>query len=210
MHNMIFNKFLIALIVAIPVISMAAEGTPAGEPKIAPPAQTTATTPKVISSEKNPPATTVAEHPAKIGYVDIARIGTESVRGKTLRDLLVARKDKLQAKVDVKKKQIEKAKKSIESKIATMSPQQREAKSLEFQKKLDDFQKFVRASEEELLALQEKETRSLYDEIERSAAAYGKANGFSVIVVKKELLYVGSSVDAQDVTEALIKALSVK
>jgi hypothetical protein len=38
--------------------------------------------------------------------------------------------------------------------------------------------------------------------------AHGKANGFAVIVVKKELLYIGSSADTSDVTDDLIKALN--
>jgi len=52
------------------------------------------------------------------------------------------------------------------------------------------------------------ETRALYEAIEQAAVEHGKANIFAAIVVKKELLYVGSSVDAQDVTDALIKTLN--
>ena len=95
-----------------------------------------------------------------------------------------------------------------DAKFAKMTPQQREAKSKEFQKKVEEFQKFARTSEEELLVLQDKETRMLYEAIEQSAVAHGKANGFDAIVVKKEMLYVGSLVNAQDVTDDLIKALN--
>lgn len=191
MHNMFFKKLLIALIIGLPTLSVAADGAP-----------------QVIATESKPPEETAARQPTKIGYVDIVRIGTESDRGKALKSLLTGKKDQLLGKIDGKKKQIEKLKASIESKISTMTPQQREAKSKEFQKKLDDFQKFARTSEEELFALQDKETKALYEAIERSAVAHGTANGFSVIVVKKELLYVGSGVEAQDVTEALIKSLN--
>jgi outer membrane protein len=90
-----------------------------------------------------------------------------------------------------------------------MTPQQRDAKSKEFQKKLEEFQKLAQASEEELLALREKETRALYESIEQAAVEHGKANAFAAIVVKKELLYVGSSVDVQDVTDPLIKSLNL-
>lgn len=140
--------------------------------------------------------------------MDITRIAAESEQGKSLKTLLTSRKDKLQAKIDGKKKQIEKLKVSIEAKIAKMSPQQREAKSKEFQKKVEEFQKFARASEEEFFALQDKETRTLYGAIEQAAVAHGKANDFAAIAVKKELLYVGSSVATEDVTDALIKELN--
>lgn len=154
-----------------------------------------------------------APHPAavqtaRLGYVDIGRIAAESERGKELKAQLTSKKDQFQGKIDGKKKQIEKFKSSIEAKFAKMTPQQREAKSKEFQKKVEEFQKFARTAEEELLVLQDKETRMLYEAIEQSAVAHGKANGFDAIVVKKEMLYVGSLVNAQDVTDDLIKALN--
>lgn len=197
----IFRRVLIACFFALPSLVFAADNTPEVKPST--PTQTTVSAPTEAVLK---PA--VAVQAARIGYVDIARIGTESERGKALKTLLTTKKDKLQGKIDGKKKQIEKLKTSIEAKIASMTPQQRETKSKEFQKKLEELQKFAQASEEELLVLQDKEARALYEAIEQSATAHGKANGFAAIVVKKELLYVGGSVDAQDVTEALIKALN--
>ena len=196
-----FKRVLIACFFALPSLVSAADNT--AEVKSTAPLQTTVSAP--AEAELKP---AVAAQTARIGYVNIARIGTESERSRALKTLLTSRKDKLQGKIDGKKKQIEKLKTSIEAKIATMTPQQREAKSKEFQKKLEEFQKFAQASEDEFIALQEKETRALYEAIEQAAVEHGKANGFAAIVVKKELLYIGSSVDAQDVTDALIKALN--
>lgn len=196
----IFKRALIVSFLVLPSLAFAADN--GAEVKPTAPLQMTVTAPAEAA-----PKPAGAVQPARIGYVDFARIGTESERGKALKVLLTAKKDKLQVKVDGKKKQIEKLKTSIEAKIATMTPQQRETRSKEFQKKLEEFQKLAQASEEELMALQEKETRALYEAIEQAAVTHGKANGFAAIVVKKELLYVGSSVDAQDVTGELIKAL---
>lgn len=198
----IYKRVLIACFFALPSLAFAADNAAEIKPA-APAAQATPPTP--VDPVLKPAA---AAQPARIGYVDINRIGTESERGKALKVLLNTKKDKLQVKVDAKKKQIEKLKASIEAKIATMTPPQREAKSKEFQKKLEEFQKFARTSEEELYTLQEKESKSLFEAIEQAAVVYGKANGFSAIVVKKELLYLGNSVDAQDVTDALIKELN--
>lgn len=200
--------FTVAVMVALPIMSTAADVAPVGDPKVTPPAQTTTSAPQITAPEIKPVATTPVRLSTKIGYVDIVRIGTESDKGKALKALLEAKKNQLQGKIDGKKKQIEKLKASIESKIASMTPPQREAKSKEFQKKLDEYQKFVRTSEEELMTLQEKETKSLFEEIERTSVAHGTANGFAVIVIKKELLYVGNAVDAQDLTETLIKAMN--
>jgi outer membrane protein len=194
-------RLLIVLLLAVPTIASAAGETPPVSTALPQPAP--ATTLTVPPAE--PAATTQG---TRIGYVDISRIAGESARGKALKTLLIARKEQLQGKLDARKKQIEKLKSAIEAKIANMTPQQRDAKAKEFQKKLDEFQKFARTSEEELYTLQEKETKDLFTEVEKAATAHGTANKFAAIVIKKELLYIGSAVDAQDVTDALIKAMN--
>ena len=133
------KRTLIACFFAFPSLACAAKNLP--EVKSTAPVQITPSAP-AESILKPGPAAAIAQK-SRIGYVDIARIGTESERGKALKNLLTARKDKLQVKIDGKKKQIEKLKASIEAKIATMTPQQREARSKEFQKKLEEFQKLA-------------------------------------------------------------------
>ena len=197
----IFKRALIACFFVLPSLAFAADNAAEVKPPV--PTQTTESASAVTVLK---PATAVQA--ARIGYVDFARIGMESERGKALKALLTTRKDKLQVKVDGKKRQIEKLKTSIEAKIATMTPQQRDAKAKEFQKKVEEFQKFARASEEELMSLQDKETRGFYEAIEQAAVEHGKTNGFAAIVIKKELLFLASSVEAQDVTDALIKSLN--
>jgi outer membrane protein len=196
------KSILIASVIALPSFVFAADNLVEVKPAVPTPATVSAPVEAVVK----PAATTQG---TRIGYVDIVRLGSESDRGKTLKSLLTTKKDLLQGKIDGKKKQIEKLKTSIEAKIATMTPAQREAKSKEFQKKLEEFQKFARASEEEFYLLQEKETKALYEAIEQSAVAHGKAAGFAAIVVKKELLYIDSSVNAKDVTDDLIKSLNL-
>jgi len=196
----LFKRVLIACFFALPTLAFAADN--GADVKPAAPPQTAVS----AAAETAPkPATTQT---ARIGYVDIAKIGVESEHGKALKTLLTERKDKLQGKIEEKKKALDKLKTSIEAKIAAMTPKQREAKSKEFQKKLEELQKLAQTSEEEFFTLQEKETKSLYDAVEQAAVAHGKAGGFAAVVVKKELLYIGSNVDTQDVTDALIKELN--
>lgn len=203
-----FKNLLIAIIVALPALTNAADSAPAAAPNSAVQVPSAVNAPPAPAAADKPAETAAVRQSPKLGYVDIVRVGSDSDRGKALKALLTSKKDSLQVKIDGKKKQIEKMKTSIEAKLPTMTPQQREAKSKEFQKKLEDFQKFARSSEEEFYNLQEKETKALFEEIEKAAVAYGKTNNFAVIVVKKELLYVGNEVDAQDVTDAMIKALN--
>jgi outer membrane protein len=196
-----YKSILIAGCIALPTFAFAADNAVVAKPAVPPPVTVSAP----VEGAAPPAAVTQS---IRIGSVDIVRIGSESERGKALKNLLIKKKDALQGQIDVKKKQIEKLKTSIEAKIATMTPAQREAKSKEFQKKLDEFQKYVRTSEEEFYLLQEKETKALYETIEQTAVAHGKANGFTAIVVKKELFYVSSAVDTKDITDDLIKTLN--
>jgi len=148
------RRVLIACFFVFPSLVFAAENTA----PIKPVALLKSSEPAAPETTTKPAATT---QPTRIGYVDIARIGTESERGKALKSLLTAKKDKFQEKINGKKKQLDKLKASIEAKIATLTQPQREAKSKEFQKKVEEFQKFAQASEEELLALQDRDQSAL-------------------------------------------------
>lgn len=201
---------LIVCMLVLPSFVCAAENAP----------DVKALTPAISAVPVAPPQITVAApaeaapkavaaiQPVRVGYVDIIRISTESEQGKALKTLLTAKKDELQGKISSRQKQIEKLKTSIEAKLSTMTQKQRDAKAKEFQKKVEEFQKFAQGTEEEFLALQDKESKTLFEAIEQAAGAHGKASGFAAIVIKKELLYVGGSVEAVDVTDALIKALN--
>jgi outer membrane protein len=196
---------LIAALIMLPSLSTAAENATVVEQKPTPNVQPNVTPPQPVAAQ--PPAVVAPARSPRVGYVDMARIASESDKGKALKATLTARKGQLQKKIDEKKKQLEKQKTTLEAKVATMTPAQRETKAKEFQKKVEEFQKFGQKSEEELLALQEKESRSLYDAIEQVSGEYGTNNGFTAIVIKKELLFVGKGVDAVDVTDSLIKSL---
>jgi outer membrane protein len=205
------KKLLIAtLVVSLPALAAAADPAPDAGAKPAAAAETPQKSPSAITTESKPSDAAVRQM-TRIGSVDLGRIGSETVRGKAVQAKLKGMKDKLQTRVDAKRKQLDKLRASFETKMSTLAPEQREAKAKEFQKefqkKVEEFQKFGKQLEEDLYTTQEKETKGLYDATEEAAVAYGKANGFAVIVVKKELLYVGSNIDAQDVTDALIKAL---
>ena len=146
----------------------------------------------------------------RIGYADITRIGSESAPGKAAQARFKAKADKYQAQITAKQKQLEKQKAAIEAKLPSLLPEQRAAKAKEFEKKVDDYRRFVQNAEKELKPLEEELTRSLFGEIEKVVTDYAKDNGFAAIVAKKELLYQGSSVTVQDVTDDILKLVNEK
>lgn len=200
------SVLVLALLVVMPLYARAAEPIPAAVPSAAPapvPAVAPALEPKEVESAQAAPT-------VRIGYADISRIGSESAPGKAAQARFKAKADKYQAQITAKQKQLEKQKAAIEAKLPSLLPEQRAAKAKEFEKKVDEYRRFVQNAEKELKPLEEELTRSLFGEIEKVVSDYAKANGFAAIVAKKELLYQGSSVTVLNVTEDILKLVNEK
>lgn len=144
----------------------------------------------------------------KVGYADMAKIAEKSDVGKTAKAHFEARADKLKAQINTKQKLLEKQKATLEAKLPGYTPEQRAAKIKEYDKKVDELRKMLQKADKELKPMQEELLKDIYGKIEKVAAEYGAANGFSIILVKNDLLYIGKNVDVQDVTEPLIKQLA--
>ncbi len=155
------------------------------------------------SGEAKPPA-------FRLGYADLSKVASESSMGKSARAGFEARADKLKRQIDAKQKNLEKQKATLEAKLPSYTPQQRAAKVKEYEMKVDELRTLLQKAEKEMKPLQEELLKDVYGKIEKAASEYGAANGFSVIVEKRELLYLGKDVDARDVTEALIQKLDGK
>ena len=228
--NSLCRRLLISLCVCVlPSMALATEAPPTGDRQAPSPGQSASqATPAV--PQKAPVASTlqpsqpptaaatpanVAEtlaapaHP-RIGYVDLIRLGNESEPGKAGKTRLTERQKKFQSQLEAKRKQLDKQRAAIEAKLSSLSPQQREAKSKEFGKKVEEFQKFGRNAEDQLQELQQELSRGLYEKVEQAANDYGKASGLTAIIVKRELLYAASGVDVKDVTDEVIKLLNEK
>jgi outer membrane protein len=178
----------------------APETKPSTETK---PTATPSAAPLPVPSQK-------VEQAIKIGFVDMAKIASDSVPGKAVYSEIKVRTEKYQAQIKAKEKQLEKQKKVIEAQIATLSPQQREAKAKDFQKKIEEYRKLVIKADKDVRARQEKLLNDLYKTIEKAAGDYGKTNGFAAVVMKKELLFSGERVEVKDLTDEIIKLVEGK
>jgi len=184
---------------------------PAVESK--PPALPTAVEPK---PEKKPAlippsiVTTPAKpaHTGKIGLVDMTKVASESAPGKAALAEVKTKTEKYQTQIKEKEKQLQKQKAAIESQLPALTPQQREVKGKEFQKKVEEFQKFVQKADADVRARQDELLSKLYQSIAGVSANYGKANGFTAVVMKKEILYMDAGVEIQDLTEEIIKKVN--
>ncbi|WP_026840218.1 OmpH family outer membrane protein [Citrifermentans bremense] len=199
----------------------AADAQPsAAAPATQAPAETAATTapatpaapathPPAAKDEKAAQAPTAGKE-VKVGFITLNKVASETAEGKAATGKLSVRSAKLREKIDAKQKQLEKQKAAIESKLPTMTPKERQTKGTEFQKKVEDFQKMLRASESEMAEMQEKLTSQVYAQIKEAAAAYGKANGFAIVVEEKAVLYLAEELKPKDLTAEIIQYMDKK
>lgn len=146
----------------------------------------------------------------KIGFVTLSKVAAETAEGKAATGKLSVRSNKLREKIEAKQKQLEKQKAAIETKLPTMTPKERQTKGTEFQKKVEDLQKLIRASELEMSEMQDKLTGQVYAQIKEAAAAYGKANGYAVVVEGKAVLYLAEELKPKDLTAEIIQFMDKK
>ncbi len=205
-----FLTLTVPVFFALSAISVhAAEDPRASDTKtVAPAEKSVVETTSPAPPKKEEPAQAIkakAEQTVKIGYVDMARVASDSAPGKAALKEVKSRTERYRSRITAKEKQLEKQKKTIESRISAMSPKEREAKAKEFQKRVDEYRKLVTKAEKDVRERQEKLLADLYKSIEESAADYGKANGLAAVVIKKDLLYSSESVEAKDLTDEIIK-----
>jgi outer membrane protein len=198
---------LLACSLAVP--AGAEENSAAGKQAPAPAAQPAV--PQAAPAPAQKPSETVSAQPStRLGHVDLARVAEESETGKAGQAQIADLKKKLQGQIEARRKQLDKQKAAIEAKLKTFTAEQREAKGREFQKKVEEFQKFGLKAEKELQTKQQEFGDKLFKSIEQASEELGKAKDLAVVVIKRELLYLANGVDAQDVTDDVIKRIDKK
>src|SRR6185369_3789417 len=146
----------------------------------------------------------------KVGYVDIMKVAEQSDAGKVAKTHFEAKMDRHKAQIETKQKLIEKQKATLEAKLPTYTPEQRAAKIKDYEKKVEELRKMLQKADKEMRPMQEELFREIYGKIEKASRDFGAANGFSMILEKRELLYLGSGVEAEDVTAQIIAELNRK
>lgn len=162
------------------------------------------------AAPSSPANLTAGSKEIKIGFVDYTKVATESKMGKAAAASVKARTEKLKAKIEAKEKQLAKEEAAIKAKIETLSPKERAAKAKEFQKKVTDYQKLARSSEQELEVMREKLSGEMVKAVKKAAASYAKAHGYALIVDDKAVLFASDALEPKDLTEELVPLVGEK
>ncbi len=190
---------LVAFLLAAPAVSGAAEIQPAPALPVS-----------VSPPEQKQPEAGRPERPVKIGYVDLGRLGAETEAGKAAREKVRKKSERLENQVTIRQKQLEKQKAALQVKLPSLSAKDQEARAREFEKKVDEHRKYLQSVEKEMKGYEGEVSRQLFQDIEEAASAFGKANGYAAVVVKREILYVDDGVEGEDVTAKVLKLMNAK
>ncbi len=140
----------------------------------------------------------------KFGYIDLQKVMALSKQGGIAKQKMKARQDKLRGELQKRQSEIAKMKEELESQGMMLSPEKRQEKENEYQKKVRDFKIFVSDSEKEMKALQGEFLKKMLKELEVVTEEFGKANHFQLLLEKRSgIIYADR---AYDVSDELIKA----
>jgi outer membrane protein len=146
----------------------------------------------------------------KVGVIDMERVSSESTMGMAASATVKEQLQKLQKQLDSKKRQLEKMREDIERKMPTLLPAQRESKSKEFQKKVEEMKKFAMSAEKEMTAIKEKLTKKLLAAIEQAAVEIGKTKKLAAVVAKREMLYLDSGIEVLDLSDETVSLVNAR
>ena len=139
----------------------------------------------------------------KIGYVNPAKVFEDYQHTKTSDGILEKQGKQKEAELEARMNELKKLRQSLE----LLADQAKEAKAREIEEKSDELQRFRTSAARELRRERDKAAKEILKEIQRGVEEYAKANGYSMVLDARSLLY---GVPAQDVTEAVLQLLNTR
>ncbi|MBI4322802.1 MAG: OmpH family outer membrane protein [Candidatus Omnitrophica bacterium] len=137
----------------------------------------------------------------KLGYVNILKVFDGYQRTADSKQVLEQKGKQKQTELEGDFNELKKLRQSLE----LLNDQAKETKAREIEERSDEFKRLKTRSERELVREQNQLANQILGEIDQAVAEYAKANGFSVILDDRSLLY---GEDAYNVTDAVLKLLN--
>jgi outer membrane protein len=145
----------------------------------------------------------LAQERIKIGFIDIQRIISESQAGKKAKDRFQAQVKKAEADVQKERTDLERIKNDLDKKGPLLKDEERrnleadfQRRSVTLQRTMGDYQQDLQRKNNEMMAEILKELEVVVNEL-------GKAEKFTLILEKTQILY---SDQATDITSKVIEA----
>lgn len=130
----------------------------------------------------------------KLGYVNIGKIFDSYDRTKQQDSVLEKRGKAKEAELESRVNDLKKMRQNLE----LLNDSAREAKAKEIEERSDDLQRFRNNTARDLRRDRDKIAQEILRDIQAAIDDYAKANGFSVILDQRSLVYAQQSFDVTD------------
>lgn len=148
-----------------------------------------------------------AQERVRIGFVDIQRVIAESQAGKRAKDRFQAQIKKAEADVTKERQDLERMRADLDKKGPLLKDEERRNMEADFQKRtvnlqrtMGDYQQDLRQKENEMMS-------DILKELEGVVSELGKAEKFTVILERSQILY---SDQGTDITTKVIEAYNAR
>ncbi len=145
---------------------------------------------------------TQAQERLKIGFIDVQRVIAESNPGKRAKDRFQTQIKKVEADLLKERQELERLKADIEKKGPLLKEEERRNLETDFQKRSVNLQRSMGDYQEELRQREGAMMAELLKELEGVVADFGKAEKFTLILERSQILY---SDQGTDVTNKVIE-----
>ena len=139
----------------------------------------------------------------KIGFIDVQRVIAESNSGKRAKERFQAQIKKVEADLLKERQDLERLKTDIEKKGPLLKEDERRNLEADFQKRSVNLQRSMGDYQEELRQREGAMMSEILKELEGVVADFGKAEKFTVILERSQILY---SDQGTDVTSKVIES----
>lgn len=134
----------------------------------------------------------------KLGFIDLQRAISESQEGKKARQKFQSTVKRIEADLLKEKAEAERLKADLEKKGPLLKAEERRNLEMEVQKKVRDYQRSMRDSQEELRQREGEITSEILKDLEKIVSELGKAEKFTLILERTQVLYSDKAIDITD------------
>lgn len=134
----------------------------------------------------------------KLGFIDLQRAISESQEGKKARQKFQAHLKKIEAGLLKEKEEAEQLKADLDKKGPLLKAEERRTLEMEVQKKVRDYKRGVRDSQEELRQKEGEITSGILKDLEKVVSEFGKAEKFTLILERSQALFTDKAIDITD------------
>ena len=143
----------------------------------------------------------------KIGFIDIQRAITESQAGKRAKERFQAQVKKAEAELLKEKQEIERLKSDLDKKGPLLKEEEKRSLEADLQRRVVNYQRGMQDQQQQLRQREGEMTGDILKELEKIVNEVGKAENFTLILERSQILYSDQGID---ITNRVIEAYNAR